>query len=43
MCDQAGVDTNEMIELANLHPRVDILKPGIGVGGHCLAIDPWFS
>lgn len=42
MCDRAKVNTNEMIELANLHPRVNILKPGIGVGGHCLAIDPWF-
>lgn len=42
MCDQAGINVNEMINLANLHPRVDILKPGIGVGGHCLAVDPWF-
>jgi len=37
-----GIDSNEVIALANRHPRVDILKPGIGVGGHCIAIDPWF-
>jgi UDP-N-acetyl-D-mannosaminuronic acid dehydrogenase len=40
--DAAGVDVWEVIELANRHPRVDILKPGPGVGGHCIAIDPWF-
>ncbi len=37
-----GVDVNEVIKLANLHPRVSILKPGVGVGGHCIAVDPWF-
>ena len=37
-----GVDGREAIALANLHPRVDILSPGIGVGGHCIPIDPWF-
>lgn len=37
-----GIDTNELIELANKHPRVSILKPGIGVGGHCIPVDPWF-
>lgn len=40
--DATGVDVWEVIELANRHPRVDILKPGPGVGGHCIAIDPWF-
>lgn len=40
--DAAGVDVWEVIELANRHPRVEILKPGPGVGGHCIAIDPWF-
>ena len=37
-----GIDSNEVINLANMHPRVDILRPGIGVGGHCIPIDPWF-
>ncbi len=37
-----GVDAWELIDLANHHPRVDILKPGPGVGGHCIAVDPWF-
>jgi len=37
-----GVDIIEAIELANKHPRVDILKPGIGAGGHCIPVDPWF-
>lgn len=37
-----GVDIWETIELANKHPRVDILKPGPGVGGHCISVDPWF-
>jgi UDP-N-acetyl-D-mannosaminuronic acid dehydrogenase len=37
-----GVDVWELIELANHHPRVDILQPGPGVGGHCIAVDPWF-
>jgi UDP-N-acetyl-D-mannosaminuronic acid dehydrogenase len=37
-----GVDINRVIELANMHPRVQVLHPGIGVGGHCIPIDPWF-
>ena len=40
--DKAGIDVWELIELANKHPRVNILQPGTGVGGHCIAIDPWF-
>ena len=42
ICDGHDIDVWEMIELANRHPRVDILQPGPGVGGHCIAIDPWF-
>ena len=42
ICDKAGIDVWEMIALANKHPRVNILKPGTGVGGHCIAVDPWF-
>lgn len=42
MAEDAGINVWEAIELANKHPRVDILKPGPGVGGHCIAIDPWF-
>ena len=42
ICDGLDIDVWEMIELANRHPRVDILQPGPGVGGHCIAIDPWF-
>lgn len=42
ICDRLGVDVWELIELANHHPRVDILRPGPGVGGHCIAVDPWF-
>lgn len=42
MCQQAGLDPHHVIELANKHPRVDILKPTCGVGGHCIAVDPWF-
>lgn len=42
VCDKLDVDVWKMIELANLHPRVEILKPGPGVGGHCIAVDPWF-
>lgn len=42
ICDQHGVDVWELIQLANHHPRVDILQPGPGVGGHCIAVDPWF-
>lgn len=41
-CDQSGIDTNELISLVNKHPRVNVLSPGIGVGGHCIAVDPWF-
>tara|TARA_Y100000991_G_C21898366_1_gene316906 strand:- start:238 stop:942 length:705 start_codon:yes stop_codon:yes gene_type:complete len=39
---QLKVDYKEVIKIANYHPRVNILKPGCGVGGHCIAIDPWF-
>jgi len=42
VCDPLKVNVWELIELANRHPRVNILKPGPGVGGHCIAIDPWF-
>lgn len=42
ICDRIGVDVWELINLANRHPRVDILQPGPGVGGHCIAVDPWF-
>lgn len=42
ICDHARIDVWEVIELANRHPRVEILKPGPGVGGHCIAVDPWF-
>lgn len=42
LCDQFGISAWELIELANRHPRVNILKPGCGVGGHCIAVDPWF-
>lgn len=42
ICDKLGVNVWELIRLANRHPRVDILKPGPGVGGHCVAVDPWF-
>jgi len=42
ICDRVGIDVWEVIELANHHPRVKILKPGPGVGGHCIAVDPWF-
>ena len=38
----AGIDVWKLIELANRHPRVNILQPGTGVGGHCIAVDPWF-
>lgn len=40
--DKLGIDVWELIELANHHPRVNILQPGPGVGGHCIAVDPWF-
>ncbi|MBK1885439.1 UDP-N-acetyl-D-mannosamine dehydrogenase [Marinobacter sp. DY40_1A1] len=42
ICDKLDIDVWELIELANRHPRVNILKPGPGVGGHCIAVDPWF-
>jgi len=42
IAEEAGIDVWEAIELANKHPRVNILKPGPGVGGHCIAVDPWF-
>lgn len=42
ICDRLGVDVWEVIALANRHPRVNILRPGPGVGGHCIAVDPWF-
>jgi len=42
MCEQAGINPYRVIEFANKHPRVNILKPGCGVGGHCIAVDPWF-
>ena len=42
VCDALGVDPWAMIRLANRHPRVDILHPGPGVGGHCIPVDPWF-
>ena len=40
--DEQGIDVWELISLANRHPRVNILQPGPGVGGHCIAVDPWF-
>ena len=42
ICDQLDVDVWKLIRLANHHPRVEILNPGPGVGGHCIAVDPWF-
>lgn len=42
LADRFGVDVWEAIEIANLHPRVNILRPGPGVGGHCISVDPWF-
>mgnify|MGYP000382786486 CR=1 FL=1 len=42
ICDKAGINVWELIELANKHPRVHILQPGSGVGGHCIAVDPYF-
>ncbi|SDC67329.1 UDP-N-acetyl-D-mannosamine dehydrogenase [Paraburkholderia lycopersici] len=42
ICDQLGIDVWELIRLANRHPRVNILQPAAGVGGHCIAVDPWF-
>ena len=42
VCEHHDINTNQVIEFANLHPRVNILSPGPGVGGHCIPIDPWF-
>ena len=42
ICDRLGINVWELIRLANRHPRVNILQPGPGVGGHCIAVDPWF-
>jgi UDP-N-acetyl-D-mannosaminuronic acid dehydrogenase len=42
ICAREGIDVWKLIELANRHPRVSILQPGVGVGGHCIAVDPWF-
>ena len=42
ICDKANIDVSELIGLTNKHPRVNILQPGPGVGGHCIAVDPWF-
>jgi UDP-N-acetyl-D-mannosaminuronic acid dehydrogenase len=43
ICDNLNINVWELIKLANHHPRVNILQPGPGVGGHCIAVDPWFS
>lgn len=42
ICDKLDIDVQELIHLANHHPRVNILQPGCGVGGHCIPVDPWF-
>ncbi len=42
ICRSSGLDVYEIIRIANLHPRVNILQPGPGVGGHCISVDPWF-
>ena len=42
ICDKLNINVWDLIELANKHPRVNILSPGPGVGGHCIAVDPWF-
>ncbi len=42
LCDKFDINVWELISLANKHPRVNILKPSAGVGGHCIAVDPWF-
>ncbi len=42
ICDKEGINVWDLIRLANRHPRVNILQPGVGVGGHCIAVDPWF-
>jgi UDP-N-acetyl-D-mannosaminuronic acid dehydrogenase len=42
LCDKFDIDVRELISLTNRHPRVNVLSPGAGVGGHCIAVDPWF-
>src|SRR5690606_23223210 len=42
ICSRFGIDAWDVIAFANRHPRVSILNPGPGVGGHCIAVDPWF-
>jgi UDP-N-acetyl-D-mannosaminuronic acid dehydrogenase len=42
LCDDLEIDVWELIRLANHHPRVNVLQPGCGVGGHCISVDPWF-
>lgn len=42
LCEKEGIDVWELIKLSNRHPRVNIMQPGTGVGGHCVAVDPWF-
>lgn len=42
ICEKLNISPHELIQLANLHPRVNILQPGCGVGGHCIPVDPWF-
>ncbi|MDR2485833.1 MAG: UDP-N-acetyl-D-mannosamine dehydrogenase [Treponema sp.] len=42
ICKNTGINVWDLIDLANKHPRVNILQPGCGVGGHCIAVDPWF-
>ena len=42
MCEEVNINPFEVIDIANKHPRVNVLKPGCGVGGHCIAVDPWF-
>lgn len=42
VCEHLGINVRELIRLANHHPRVHVLQPGCGVGGHCIAVDPWF-
>ena len=42
ICDASGLDVYEVLRIANKHPRVNILQPGPGVGGHCISVDPWF-
>ena len=42
ICDDLDIDVRQLIHIANRHPRVNILQPGCGVGGHCIAVDPWF-